>query len=281
MNAVPAGLGDVDDTPRRAHGGGPATTEVGPDLEIELCGSEKGPSVVLVHGAPDRGSSFRSVLAYVPHLRVVLYDRRGYGRSLALTPARSMLDHAEDLLGVLDRCQSPGVVIAHSFGSNPAMLAATLRPEAFTALGVWEPPLPWVDWWPPATKEVGAAIARSEDPEGSIEELYRRLLGDEAWDALPPEVQEQRRAEGVALQVDMASELIAPFAFGDVGVPTLVGVGGATSWEHARGAAWLTEQLPDALLHVVPGAGHFANRTHPEEFAQFVRAVLASRGISE
>ena len=175
------------------------------------------------------------MLPYVSHLRVVLYDRRGYGRSLALTPARSMLDHAEDLLGVLDRCQPPGVVIAHSFGSNPAMLAATLRPEAFTALGVWEPPLPWVDWWPPSTKEVGAAIARSEDPEGSIEEMYRRLLGEEAWDALPPEVQGQRRAEGVALQVDMASELIAPFAFGDVGVPTLVGLGGATSWEHARG----------------------------------------------
>jgi pimeloyl-ACP methyl ester carboxylesterase len=276
MNAVRARLDDLNDAPH-ADNGGDADPEVHPDLELEVCGSETGPSVVLVHGAPDRAASFRSLLPDVPHLRVILYDRRGYGRSLALQPARSMLDHAEDLLGVLNRCQPPCVVVAHSFGSNPSMLAATLRPEVFAAMGVWEPPLPWVDWWPQNTKEVGAAIARSENPEGEIEAMYRQLLGDETWEALTPEVHEQRRAEGPAFQVDMASELVAPFEFADMAVPTLVGCGTATSWEHAHGAAWLTEQLPNARLHVVPEAGHFANRTHPKEFAQFVRAVLASR----
>lgn len=107
--------------------------------------------------------------------------------------------------------------------------------------------------------------------------MYRRLLGDGAWDALPPEVHAQRRAEGRAFQIDMASECTAPFAFGDVRVPTVVGHGTATSWEHARGAVWLADQLCDADVHVIPGAGHFANRTHAEEFARFVRAVVARR----
>ncbi len=277
MNAEPAGLGDLDDEPWHTRGGVAGERESRTDLEVEVCGSESSPSVVLVHGAPDRGASFRSVLPHVSPLRVVLYDRRGYGRSVAMKPARSMLDHAEDLLGVVDRCRPPCVVIAHSFGSHPAMLAATLRPQVFAALGVWEPPLPWVDWWPPHTREVGAAIARSADPQGEIESMYRLLLGDETWEALSPEVREQRRAEGPAFQVDMASELVAPFELGDVAVPTLVGYGTATSWEHARGAAWLAEQLPEARLHVVPEAGHFANRTHPKEFALFIRAVLESR----
>ncbi len=74
----------------------------------------------------------------------------------------------------------------------------------------------------------------------------------------------------------MASELDAPFAFEDVAVPVVVGYGTDTSEEHAYGARWLAERLPDASLHSIPGAGHFAPRTHPAEFAAFVRAVAAS-----
>lgn len=52
--------------------------------------------------------------------------------------------------------------------------------------------------------------------------MYRSLLGDQAWEQLPPAKQAQRRAEGAAFQVDMASELKAPFNFADVLVPALV-----------------------------------------------------------
>jgi pimeloyl-ACP methyl ester carboxylesterase len=197
-----------------------------------------------------------------------------------MRPAVAMLDHAEDLLGVLGRCEPPCVVVAHSFGSNPTMLAASLRPELFAVLGLWEPPLPWIDWWPQGTKDYNATVAASEDPEGTIEEMYRRILGDDTWDRLPREAQEQRRAEGSAFQADMASQLVAPFAFEDVTVPTLVGYGTATSREHVEGAAWLVEHLPEARLHVIPGAGHFANRTHAKDFAQFVHAVVARTEFS-
>jgi pimeloyl-ACP methyl ester carboxylesterase len=71
----------------------------------------------------------------------------------------------------------------------------------------------------------------------------------------------------------MASELEAPFNFDDVRVPALVGYGTATSAEHREGARWLVERLPNARLHVIPGAGHFAPRTHPKEFAAFISAV--------
>ena len=57
-------------------------------------------------------------------------------------------------------------------------------------------------------------------------------------------------------------------------VPAVVGYGTATTREHVYGAAWLAEHLPDAQLHAVADAGHFANRTHPAEFARFVEAVL-------
>jgi len=242
---------------------------------VEGHGPLADPAIVLVHGAPDRSTSFRGLLPYFPDRRVVLYDRRGYGRSIHAPPARAMSDHADDLLAILDGYPVPPIVIAHSFGSNLTMLAATIRPSAFAAVGLWEPPLPWVEWWPRSTKRYNAKIAASDQPADDIEGMYRMLLSDQGWDHLRPEAQAELRAEGAAFQTDMASELVAPFDFQDVLVPALVGYGTATVPEQAKGARWLVDRLPNARLHAVPGAGHFAPRTHPEEFADFMGVVIA------
>jgi pimeloyl-ACP methyl ester carboxylesterase len=101
------------------------------------------------------------------------------------------------------------------------------------------------------------------------------LLGDEGWSRLQPEAQAELRAEGAAFQVDMASELVAPFDFQDVLVPAVVGYGTATVIEQSKGARWLVDHLPNARLQVTPGVGHFAPRTHPKEFAAFMGVVIA------
>jgi pimeloyl-ACP methyl ester carboxylesterase len=242
---------------------------------VEYHGPLTTPALVLVHGAPDRSTSFHSVLPHFRDRRVVLYDRRGYGRSLHAPPARAMIDHAGDLLAILDDCEVPPIVIAHSFGSNPAMLAATIRPEAFATLGLWEPPLPWLEWWPRSTKRYNAKVAASGEPADEIENMYRMLLGDDGWNRLQSEVQAELRAEGAAFQVDMASELVAPFDARDVRVPALVGYGTTTVIEQSRGARWLVDHLPEARLRVIPGVGHFAPRTHPQKFAGFMGFVIA------
>ena len=243
------------------------------DVYAEPHGPAASPTIVLVHGAPDRSAGFRAVLSHCIDRHVVTYDRRGYGRSLYAPPARAMIDHAEDLLAIVQECRAPPVVVAHSFGSNPTMLAATLNPTVFGAIGLWEPPLPWVEWWPERTKAYNARVAASSEPADEVEAMYRSLLG-QAWDDLPPEVQSQRRAEGAAFQVDMASEIDAPFEFHEVLVPALVGYGTATSAEHVEGARWLADQLPNGRVRASPGAGHFAPRTHPREFAAFIAAAM-------
>jgi pimeloyl-ACP methyl ester carboxylesterase len=245
------------------------------DLYVERHSAGAGPPpIILVHGAPDRSTAFRHVVAHLREHDVIVYDRRGYGRSLGTTPARTMADHARDLLDIAAACPNPPVVVAHSFGSNPTMLAGTLRPDAFAAMGLWEPPLPWVSWWSAATKRYNAAIAASDTPGDDIEEMYRRLLGEDTWATLPDDVRAVRRAEGPAFQTDMASETSAPFAFADVAVPTLVGYGTETTAEHAYGARWLATTLPTARTQTITGTGHFAPRTHPREYAGFVRSVL-------
>ena len=44
--------------------------------------------------------------------------------------------HARDLLAIIAECPRPPVVVAHSFGSNPTMLAAIMQPRAFAGLGL-------------------------------------------------------------------------------------------------------------------------------------------------
>ena len=99
-----------------------------PGLFVAQHGPATDRAIILVHGAPDRSATFRDVLACLGDHHVVVYDRRGYGRSLRAAPARGMHDHAQDLLSLVESCPTPPVVVAHSFGSNPTMLAATLRP---------------------------------------------------------------------------------------------------------------------------------------------------------
>ena len=79
-----------------------------------------------------------------------------------------MADHAEDLISVIRRVGTPCVAVAHSFGSNPTMLAATLCPDLFAAIGLWEPPIVWVDWWLQSTKDYHAKVAARPDGARSV-----------------------------------------------------------------------------------------------------------------
>ena len=243
-------------------------------LSLEVLNPEAPLSVVLVHGAPDRGTTFRPLLPYLGGFRVVVYDRRGYGRSLTAKPPETMADHANDLLSIVADQPTPCVVVGHSFGSNPSMLAASLQPGAVAALGVWEPPLPWVDWWP--NQEYYAGVVAAEDSGAVVVDLARRILGDQLWDSLDDDARELRRAEGPAFRTDIASQLTPPFEFSDVTVPTVVAYGTETMEDRKKGAPWLVERLRDASMFVVEGAGHWGHRTHPAQFAGFVRAVVAA-----
>jgi pimeloyl-ACP methyl ester carboxylesterase len=245
------------------------------DLFVEVHGPGAGPPVILVHGAPDRSSSFRAVLAHLADRRVVVYDRRGYGRSVDAPPATSMGDHAADLLAIIDELDEPAVVVGHSFGSNPTMLAVTMRPGAFAAVGLWEPPLPWTDLWPASAKALLDSVASADDPATAMERMYRERLDAAAWDRLPADAKARRRAEGAAFQVDMRSERTEPYRASEVSAPAVVGYGTETSPAHLAGAGWLAERLPDATTRRVDGAGHFAHRTHPGDYADFVRAAIA------
>ena len=241
------------------------------------------PVVVLVHGSLDRSASFARVLRRLGDLHTVVYDRRGYHGSREALPLNTTLDgHIDDLLGVIDG--RAAVVVGHSYGGTVA-LGAALRGGAdgpIRSLGVYEPPMPWLDFWParPAVSDDGHG-SDPTDPAGrdarAAERFFKRMVGEVAWDRLSEKDKAARRADGAALSAELDAIRITepPFDVGAMAVPTLCARGEKSATRHRESMAWLAEHTPGAELVEFPGAAHGAHLTHPDAFAAFVRQVLA------
>lgn len=234
--------------------------------------SEPLAKVVLVHGALDRSMAFRAVLQRLYEYDVSVYDRRGYGVAVGLEPATSLDDHVADLISVLETAlpdTGPSVVVGHSVGGAIAMLAAIARPDMIRSLGVFEPPLPGVTL-PTDDSRLSADIP--EDPEHLVRWMYRRVVGESAFERMDARAQRALVEESPALRVDLEGvrDMALPLDPTAIAVPTIVGYGGESVPRHVARAEWLAEQIPNAELFKAPGAQHACHRSHPEVFAKFV-----------
>lgn len=238
-----------------------------------------GPTVVLVHGAMDRSSSFRRVEKALDGFRVVRYDRRGYARSLELGPPSSFEQQVDDLLDVVG--DGPVLAFGHSYGGTIALAGAQVAPERVAGVLAYEPPLPWLDWWP-AGSAGAAAVAEADDPEGAGERFMRRMIGDRRWDRLPPRTKHDRRAEGATLVAEIPQlrpPHPVPLQLSAVPVPVIAAHGTEGAPHHEQAAQAVASGVPGAELRVVEGAGHGVHLTHPAEVAALVRCLAVRVGV--
>ena len=230
-------------------------------------GPAAGRLLVMVHGAMDRATSFTRLMARLPDWTIVAYDRRGYGHSSHLGPPESFRSQVDDLLEVL--AGRSAVAFGHSLGGDIVMSAASNHPGIITSAVVWEPPQPWLPFWPPDSASRGAGD--DLDPEDRAEWFMRRMVGDRIWERLPSATRRQRRAEGHTLAAELASLAGAPvFDPGRVRIPVLVGRGGRSRVHQRRGARELAASLPNAELVEIPEADHGAHLSHPGEVAALI-----------
>lgn len=231
--------------------------------------------VVLVHGSLDRSASFARVARHLDDLRVVRYDRRGYGRSLRCGPATSFRQQVDDLAAVV--AGTPSVVVGHSLGGVIALAFAQHHPQLTTAVVAYEAPMAWLPWWP-STTAGGAATGAGDDPGDAAERFMRRIVGDERWERLPRRTREQRRAEGPALLAELRSirdGAKPPYDPAEVLVPVIAAHGTGSADHHRQTAIALAELVPAGELTVVEGAGHGVHLTHPGALAGLARRALA------
>jgi pimeloyl-ACP methyl ester carboxylesterase len=232
-------------------------------------------TIVLVHGSLDRSAAFARVQRHLADLRVVRYDRRGYGHSLALGPAPSFATQVDDLEGVVG--DEPAVVVGHSLGGVIALALAQRRPDLVRAVVAYESPMSWRPWWPRATAG-STAMAADADAPAAAERFMRRMVGDERWEALPERTRAQRRAEGPALVAELRSVRDPdhpPYEPELVTVPVVAAHGTESVAHHQQTARALDEEAPHAELVTVEGASHGVHLSHPAELARLARLALA------
>ncbi|MEY2433917.1 MAG: hypothetical protein QOC92_3642 [Acidimicrobiaceae bacterium] len=225
----------------------------------------------------DRNTAFARCTRHLHDLHTVRFDRRGYAKSASLG-APTIAGHVDDLIGLFD--DRPGVAVGHSLGGVIALAAAQRRPDIVRAVGAFEAPMPWVEWWP--TKSAGGEAmsadtgTTTENARDAAERFMRRMIGDERWEALPVQVKRDRRAEGPALLAELRSARSEP-AYDPtlLTVPVVAGCGTRSREHHQWAAQELARLVGSGELFVIEGADHSAHVSHHADFAAFVRRVVA------
>ncbi len=236
--------------------------------------------IVFIHGSMDRGNSFIKTRSFLPEFSSLVYDRRGYRSSMDLDPpVGDISQHVQDLLEILD--QRKAFLVGHSFGSNIALSLAEKEPALVTGIIAYEPPLPWLDWWPPTTPG-GIALSTARDPNNSAnpdakaaEEFIKFVAGERTWESLPEKTKQQRQKEGAALTTELFSiEKQAPYDFSQIHVPVIGANGSKTNDYFKSSTKFVTSQIQFSSFYEIDGANHGGHITHPEQFSEMVRYGL-------
>jgi pimeloyl-ACP methyl ester carboxylesterase len=231
---------------------------------------------LLVHGSMDRSASFARLEKRLPEATIITYDRRGYAGSAGRKVSESFADQVDDLLEVVDG--RPVVALGHSFGGGVVLAVAQRHPELIAAAVIWEPPMPWLEWWPRHTA-AGAAPTDERLPGDVAESFMRRMVGERIWERLPAATRAARRAEGQALVAEMRA-LQGPIPWDPtlVTVPVLVGAGGESTDYQRRSAVELAAALPAGELVTVAEARHGVHLSHAAELAGLLRRAARLAG---
>jgi pimeloyl-ACP methyl ester carboxylesterase len=265
---------------------GAATIEVG-----------SGPAVLLVHGL----NGFKEAWGRLPEalaaagLRAVAVDLPGFGATARLrrTTPQALAGAIAPLVADL----APVSLVAHSLGTQVAMLAAAAHPGRIGGMALLAP---WVfprrRRLPPRTlsdllqlplagrplarlaiararrspaRRAGAFLAAAGEPAS--------LAGDPALAALLEEAADRLARADLRAMADWAASGLAfdarPLA-PRIPRPTLVVAGTLDRVTPHSGARWLADALPAGRLLSLPGVGHFPHLEAREVVARAVAGHL-------
>ncbi|WP_298209393.1 alpha/beta hydrolase [Ferrimicrobium sp.] len=232
--------------------------------------------LVTIHGAMDRGNSFRQLASLLPSVEVVIWDRAGYARSIEVAPA-GVDDHLADLAGVLD--EKPALVFGHSLGGTYALWLASLGHPHLLGVSTFESPLPggawWGDDWDIDPHEAALGRVPKERSQALAEAFLRRMISDATWERLPERTKALRRAEGSAFILELG-QLVdggVTFDLDSIKVDVVAGISSRPSRHHRVGLAKLVDSV-QATTYCVMNSRHGVHLTNPAAIAEIVSQQL-------
>lgn len=214
--------------------------------------------VVLLHSAlGDSRLWRRQIDALRPGFDVVAPDLPGWGSTALPTEPFSLVD--------VVAAELPAVLVGNSFGGVVALRTALAHQERVGKLVLVGAGLPAWDW----TEEMRDYFAAEEAAVDAGDLDTATEINLEFWVA-PGHRDEVRPQQRRAFELQTAHEEpevlwpeLAPLS--SLQVPTLVVVGENDKADFLAIAQHLAEEIPDADLAIVPGAGHLVGVEQPEE----------------
>ena len=243
-----------------------------PELALDVAGD--GPLLVFLHGIGGNRSNWAEQLAYFAGTyTAVAWDARGYGESDGLVA--DFQDFADDLARLIRHFGGPAHVVGLSMGGRIALDAWARTPDLIASLTL-------------ADTSAGSAETASPERVEAFLRLRRKPLledGKTPAEIAPgivaaiagPNITDAQRARLIDSHARLHAEAyLATMAvvtrFTDfppwesVTCPVLVLAGEHDRVATPAYAASVAAALPDARLHIIPGAGHVSNIEAPDAF---------------
>lgn len=266
-------------------------TKDGRNLAVELFGNPRGRPVFLLHGTPGSrlGPAPRSSVLYRLGVRLIAYDRPGYGDSDRL-PRRPVAHVVDDVAAIADALGIERfAVVGRSGGAPHALACAALLPErtARTAslVGLAPRDAQGLDWFEGMTESnvreyVNAAAGHSQltaalefrsaairaDPAGMVADMHSTLSASDRGIVADSGIRAmltRNFAEGLRSSADGWIDDVMSFSTDwgfrpeDIDVPVLLWHGEDDVFAPVSHTRWLGERIPGAELVVERGAAHF------------------------
>jgi pimeloyl-ACP methyl ester carboxylesterase len=290
---------------------GVVETPDGRRLTVDVSGAPHGTPVVLMHGTPGTGSGPRprSSVLYRLNVRLVSYDRPGYGGS-DRHERRSVADAAADVAAIADALDIGSFAVVGRSGGGPHALAcAALLSERVTraAILVGMAPadalgLKWFDGMnidnvtaytaaDSASLITEMLTARADatrlEPETLLKQIEqqmtepdRRVVRDVSMRRLLVETYAEAVRTGPFGWIDDVLALRAAWGFSVTSIrcPVLLWHGEDDTFSPVGHTRWLAERIETAEIYVAPNAAHFtAVEILPDLFSWLAGSPVHSR----
>jgi len=261
-------------------------------LAVETSGAPDGFPVFLLHGMPGSrvGPKPRSIVLYRWGLRLICYDRPGYGRSDP-HPGRTVRDAADDVIAIADDLGVDRFAVVGRSGGGPHALACMAEHPDRVSHGAVMVSLAPSDAgdldWPGGMNDYNrlgyAAVEHDQDgllndimklaeevrrdPSALIHRLEagmcaadHRVVGDPVLRRLLVDAYREAMRQGPDGWVDDVVALGGPWGFDPAAIraPLRLWHGADDSFSPLNHARWLAGRIPHADVHIDKDLGHFS-----------------------
>ncbi len=235
-----------------------------------------GPALLLVHAFPLNSAMWEpQIAAFRDHMRILVPDLRGFGKS-ELGQAPAALDsYADDLIALLDHVRLDRVAVCGlSMGGYISFALLRKAPERIAALIL-------ADTRAGADSDEGHAgrlvNAKKAEDEGVLavgEPMLGKLIAPTAPESLREQLRTimgNNRPEGVAAALrSMAARPDSTKLLDTIKVPTLIIVGSEDLLTPPAESETMHNAIKNSKLVQITGVGHLSNLEAAETFNQAV-----------